>query len=183
MSEDHNGADDLLDAAPARERLKPGPKPKSASGAKVTVACKMETGLRLRVFNMATSHEPVLGGGSREVKIARFAGEVWVNGVGKKIELAPKAEIVAGYALTHGIDRDHWAKWFADNEESDMVENQLIFAHEDPDYLRGWCREREAMRSGTEPLTGGDDARAPKSALRIEDEEGRAKSSPRVRAA
>lgn len=151
----------------------------TSAGAKVTVACKMETGLRLRTFNMIRHQEPVLGGGFREGKIAHFDREVWVNGVGKRMEQAPRCEVVGGYALTPGIDKDHWERWAKDNAESPIVQNELIFAHENADYVRDWCRERVAQTSGTQQLSGGDDPRAPKSNVVITDEDGRAKSNPR----
>ena len=150
----------------------------SHAGAKVFVACKMETGLRLRVFKMMTEHEPTPMG-PREVTVARFEREAYVNGVGKRLEAAPRCEVVAGYAITAGIDKDLWDRWLKDNEESEIWVNELIFAHEDADYLRGWCREHASAMSGTQPLSGGDDPRAPKTALKLEDEEGRAKNNPR----
>lgn len=151
----------------------------AASGAKVTVASKMETGLRLRVFRFVEDREPVLGGGFRETKIARFDGEVVVNGVGKRLEAQPRCEVVNGYALTHGVDKDHWDRWLADNEASAIVLNGLIFADESADFVRDWCRENEARRSGLQALIGGDDPRAPRAQVPITDEDGRAKASPR----
>lgn len=150
----------------------------SHAGAKVFVACKMETGLRLRVFKMMKEREPSPMG-PREVEVARFEREVWVNGVGKRLEAAPSCEVVAGYAITAGIDKGVWDRWFVDNADSPVVENLLIFAHEDADNLRGWCRDHAETFSGTGQLSGGDDPRAPKGPQTVTDEDGRAKSSPR----
>ena len=47
----------------------------------VTVGCKMPGGLVLRLFQMNTEHEQVMGGGSREVKVARMKDKaVRING-------------------------------------------------------------------------------------------------------
>jgi hypothetical protein len=153
----------------------------SHAGVKVTVACKMETGLRLAVYKMVEEREPTPMG-PRDVTVARFEKEAYVNGVGKRFEAAPRCEVVAGFALTHGIEGALWDRWVADNINSPMVENHLIFAHEDADYLRGWCREHAVALSGTQQLSGGDDPRAPKAALKVTDEDGRAKASPRIMA-
>ena len=123
------------------------------SGPTVTVACKLPHGLVLRVFDMIPTQEPVMGGGYREVKIARELPQTYVvNGNSHPQNKAPKSPISGGYALTFGIPKDFWDRWLKENEQSDMVLNGLIFAHEKPDYVQDKAEDNETVTTGLERL-------------------------------
>lgn len=126
----------------------------SKSGSKVTVACKLPHGLFLKIYEMAGSSEPVMGGGSREVKKAKqIGGQIRVNGNAVPFGKSPKFVIGEdGYALTSGIDADFWAKWLEQNKDSDIVVNNLIFAHESKDHVVGLAEECADQKNGLEPL-------------------------------
>jgi hypothetical protein len=142
----------------------------SSAGAKVTVASKLPSPLRLQVCEMLDTTEQVMGGGVREIKVANRVAEIYVNGVSKKIEQAFGCEVVGGYALTRGVDKDLWERWLADNLKSPMVTKGLIFAHEDHDRVADQARELKDVRSNMEPMEfdPADDPRTPRGASKIE---------------
>lgn len=145
--------------------------PASQSGAKVTIGCKMPNGLKLRVFEMKPFSEPVMGGGVRESKVAHLKGAIHVNGNAKRIEDQFGCEVVGGYAMTPNVDKDAWDRWLADNEDSPMVTNGLIFAHEDHGDAVAEAKVGKKVRSNMEPMEQdpADDPRTPKGGpVRIE---------------
>ncbi|MBV9997137.1 MAG: hypothetical protein JO127_18180, partial [Caulobacteraceae bacterium] len=122
-------------------------RPESA-GAKVTVASKLPMPYRMRVFKMTSFHEPVMGGGTRESRIAQFDREVFINGVSKRIEDQYGCEVVGGYALTYGVDKDLFDRWLAANKDEPIVTKNLIYAHESAERVavRRLLRARRAGR-------------------------------------
>lgn len=119
----------------------------------VSVACKMPNGLQLRNFEMTSRQEPVMGGGTREVKFAAHTGEsVTVYGPATPFGQAPRCLIVGGYAITPGIDADFFAKWLKDNAESDIVKNRVVFAHEKNDVTTDKAKAQAEVKSGMEPV-------------------------------
>lgn len=123
------------------------------AGPTVTVACKLPNGLRMRLFRMQKTHEPVLGGGSREVQVAHETGaEFTLNGWSHPQNKASRATIEGGYALTPNVPKDFWDAWFAQNKDTDFVKKGLIFAHEKESSTIAEAREKVAVRSGLERL-------------------------------
>ena len=119
----------------------------------VSVACKLPHGLQLRVFDMITTSEPVMGGGMRDVKTARQVGEpVIIKGNAHPQNEAPRAEISSGYAITHGVDKDFWDLWVTQNASHEAVRNGLIFAHEKVGNTAAEAREKVEVRSNLERL-------------------------------
>lgn len=118
-------------------------------GAAVDVCCKLPNGLHLAVFRMEDHVEPVMGGGVRTVQRAVPEGRVTVRGTGRRLD---DPRIVGGYAVTRGVDADLWARWMAQNKDSDIVRNGLIFADEKPAMATGKAKEQADIRSGLEPL-------------------------------
>ena len=76
----------------------------------VTVACKHPSGLLLRLFKMEDGFEPVMGGGTRKIKVpVQYGDAVHINGNRKPRnagENTPTQEIAGGYGLTHGVDAE-----------------------------------------------------------------------------
>jgi hypothetical protein len=135
------------------EQTEPAAPATRKAGAKVTVACKLPHGLILRVFGFDTRSEPVMGGGSKEVKVARQIGEsVTLNGNAVPFGKAPEHPIIGGYALTHGVDKELFDKWLEQNRDSDLVRNRLIFAYESQDKAVDRAKEHAKARSGLEPI-------------------------------
>jgi hypothetical protein len=152
----------------------------------VVVACKLPAGLLLRLHEVRKEAELVMGGGTREVLIARAVGEpVRINGTAapfghqRRDSAGEFVSMSGGYALTFGVDKDFWDKWLAQNAELDAVRNKLLFAHEKPVEVQAIAKDRVSLKTGLEPLTptladGGGrvyqtDPRAPRSIVKSED--------------
>lgn len=119
----------------------------------VTVACKLPHGCVIRDFVESVAHEPVLGGGSRKVKVYRPVGpKIRIKGPTVPAPFVRLVEVVGGYAITEGIPADVFARWMKWNEDSAPVRNKLIFGDESGDKVRGICREYASLASGVEPL-------------------------------
>jgi hypothetical protein len=143
------------------------------SGETVTVACKIPNGLILRVFRMIENMEPVLGGGHRAAKVAEQIGApVAIHGSRVAVGEVPKCKIVAGYALTPGVSKEFFELWLEQNADSELVSNNLVFAHESLDSAEDEARDYAKQRSGLEPLAmkGNrlDDPRIPKGRVAIQ---------------
>lgn len=129
----------------------------------VTVALKHPTGIVLEIFEEAISHEPVMGGGTREVRIFRTNGNRFtLNGNRTPFGVAPDFRIVGDYALTPGVPKDVWEKWKEQHKDSPLVLNNLIFAYGSNEKIRDAARESAKLRSGMEAITPDDDPRIPK---------------------
>lgn len=142
MTEPH-----IAQASRNAERNRP-----SSAGAKVTVACKLPNGYRMRVFQMVEGSEPVLGGGRRVFQEGRLKGEVFINGNAKRVEESFGCQVVGGYALTHGVDKDFFDAWFAANKDEPIVTNGLIFAHGDASRVADQAKEQRGVFSNLEPM-------------------------------
>lgn len=122
-------------------------------GRLVTVACNLPNGLILQACEFREENVPVMGGGFRLEKMGRKVGPaVTVFGNAKPFGGEAKARVVAGYALTENVDADLWEKWLAQNAESDVVKNKLIFAYERPGETEHEAKEHKGLRSGLEPM-------------------------------
>jgi hypothetical protein len=125
--------------------------PKSAKT--VTVACKLPNGVVLHVDEMVEEHEPVMGGGTRKIQVARRRPETAViNGNAVAVGQTPRHQMFMGYAMTPDVDADLWAKWLEQHKDSLMVKNKLIFAMAGRDNIEAKAKEHADQRSGLEPL-------------------------------
>jgi hypothetical protein len=117
--------------------------------ATVTVACKHPAGFRLMDYDWADEYEPVMGGGTRLVKVARQNGkEVFIKGCGLAMNEAPRAQMSGGYALTEGVSKAFWDKFTRDYAEWGPIKAGLIFAHENKQ------RVIDAAAANVERLSG-----------------------------
>lgn len=122
-------------------------------GARLTVACKLPHGLRLRVFKETLHSEPVIGGGMRDVATFLPDGpQVVLNGNAVPYGRVPNYTIIGGYALTPNVDADFFNKWLAQNKDSDVVRNALVFAFEKLDGAVSEAKSNAKLKSGLEPL-------------------------------
>ena len=125
----------------------------------VTVYCRHNPGLILRVGEFAERHEAA-NIHARTVKEWQQTGSFTVAGPARRMGEDAAAQVVGGYAVTHGVPKDLWDKWLSDNEKSAMVQNKVIFAHEKSSYGDGQATEQKGVRTGMEPLAQKKDPRA-----------------------
>jgi len=146
----NNNPDPVVEAAAPEDR----PVVKARSRDTVTVACKIPNGLILQNYEMEDGFEPVFGGGSRPIKMARPVGEqIKINGSARAIGSDPDAKrVIGGYGFTYNVPKDAFEKWLRDNSELEMVKNKLIFAHESIDHATGQAADFKSFRTGLEPL-------------------------------
>lgn len=126
-----------------------------AVGSTVTVACKVPMGLVLKLYKKTRQHEPVMGGGSREIDayVPDHSQRTYIiHGNSHPQDKSPIAQIADSFALTHGIPKAFWDAWLEQNLESDMVRNGLIFAHVEGASVAAEAREKASERSGLERL-------------------------------
>ncbi len=146
-------------------------KPEKNTGARasktVTVACKIPGGLILRGFVLVDRSELVMGGGTREIKVAQETGERVVingpaaekgkmpiarNGMGMPDDNLGMVQVEHGYALTHGVDAEFFNRWLEQNQTLDAVRNGLIFAHAQVSSVRAQAKDGARIRTGLEPI-------------------------------
>jgi hypothetical protein len=121
--------------------------------AQVTVCCKLPHGLTMRLFDMVEIYEQVLGGGSRAVKVAQERKErVTVNGFSYAQNVAPHCKMTGGYAITTGVDKEFWDAWLAQNKDSDVVKNFMIFAHENGNSAQAQANEHAKEYTGVNAM-------------------------------
>jgi hypothetical protein len=107
----------------------------------------------MQLWGMADAEEPVMGGGVRIYKRAYPIGNpVKLNGAAKRIGQDVPWDIRAGAGLTHGIDADFFAKWMADNKDSDVVKGGHIFASAKTGDVVAEAKEKIGEKTGLEPL-------------------------------
>jgi hypothetical protein len=139
----------------------PSPAESSASDT-VVVACKIPMGVILRCGNFVTTWEPVLSGGMKEVRVWQPDPEktFTVKGPARAFGEDYSAPVYGGYALTPHVPHEIWDRWLADNKDSAMVKNNLIFALPKFDSARDKAIEMKHVRTGLEPLAQKNDPRA-----------------------
>ena len=90
----------------------------------VTVACNHANGLKLKLYNMEDSEEPVLGGGTRIRKVAVETGDSMViRGPRFSAENQQRGPKAYGYVLTPGVSAAFMKKWMEDNKGTQLVLN------------------------------------------------------------
>jgi len=122
----------------------------------VTVASKLPWGLHMQIYDFRTEYEAVMGGGSREFKMARprhGAKTYTIKGNSYNKTMGDNGkQIEAGYAVTHGIPKAFWEEWLSQNREADYIVNGMIFAHQEYASVAAEAKEKEAIKSGLERL-------------------------------
>ena len=119
----------------------------------VTVGCKLPRGYVMRVFDVESTFEPVMTGGTgpatREVKRYFPTGRVVLKGTGRQQD---GRDIVGSYAFTHGVDADFCARWFEANKSSEVVQKGFIVAHAKPHEAQAAATAHEREKTGYEPV-------------------------------
>jgi hypothetical protein len=166
----------------------------ATTGETVTVACKLPNGLLLRIFEKQKYMEPTQSGAMKETDVwvaipgrqyavrgpwAASAGQAYNRNNGAVAELLP-----GGFGLTHGVPKDIWDEWYAQNKNTALVRKGIIFASPGMQAATIEAKQARAVKSGLEPLDpdrpaermpGGVDRRLRMSIL----QEGEAGTSPR----
>lgn len=136
----------------------------------VTVACNINTGIVLQLYEMEENPVPVLGlpGTTRMEKTAVAAGEpVTLFGPALAVGLRPKCLIVGGYAMTSGVDAQFMAKWMDAHKNDLMVRNECILVYAAENDARAAAKDHRDFKSGLEPLRPGLDAKGQPIDLRL----------------
>lgn len=130
------------------------------TGETVTVALKHPTGIVIQAQVEYENHEPVMGGGTRPVKVWRGAGKQYtLNGNAFQIGDVPNCLIVAGYAMTLAVPKDVWENWLKLHPDHPLVESGLIYANERSSHAEGHAKDGAELRSGLEPIMPNTDPR------------------------
>lgn len=133
----------------------------------VYVACKLPNGIVLQCDEMVEHREPVMGGGFKEVKVARRTGETYrIAGNALDVEKIKAGEInhlvIGGFAITPGIPKEFWDRWYEQHKHMDIVKGGHIYAHTQDASVRDYARDGQKLRSGLEPI----DAENPQAIVR-----------------
>lgn len=131
------------------------------TGETVTVACKLPSGLILRIFEEQVVWEPQRDGGSK--KITQFLPipdmqfvikGTWLASGGQAFHRQGIARelLPGGYALTSGCPKEIWDRWYEANKNGHLVRNGLIFAHKITSTAREKATELSATKTGMEPV-------------------------------
>jgi hypothetical protein len=119
----------------------------------VTVACKMPHGIVIRDHVETEVMVDVLGGGKRPEKIFRPVGRpIRIKGPTVPDAFIRLVEVVAGFAITEGVDGEIFARWIDWNKDAPFVANRLIFGHEDGARVRDWAKAHGSVNSGMDPI-------------------------------
>lgn len=125
----------------------------SGSSKTVTVACKLPHGLRMQLYTMVPFTEPVIGGGTRESKRAEPVGDVVVlKGNRAPFGVVPEHQIIGGFGLTPGVDREFFENWLKQYADHPAVKGGLVFAADGQHAAMDKAKERGHLKSGLEPL-------------------------------
>jgi hypothetical protein len=121
-------------------------------GNTVTVGCKLPNGIIMQLSKMEPTREPTAMG-FRDIEIGRKVGKaVKIRGFATPFGMMPRSPIIGGYALTPGVDRDLFDEWMKQNADSELVKNELIFAHRQRSDVEVQARDNAKEKSGLEPM-------------------------------
>lgn len=125
----------------------------------VTVACNLPNGLILELYEFEDEDQPVLGGGTKTVKVAHKKltekGDplkVVLHGTAVPHGQRPRCVLVGNYALTSGVDAQFFAEWMRQNKNAAYVKNRCVFAHSTSASAKDAAKELKGNLSGLDPL-------------------------------
>lgn len=150
-------ADDQTKSPTVASAATPPSKPATGTDT-VTVACRIPNGIGFDLQAWETAYEPILGGGQREIRIARPTGErVTLRGPGPAVQAMRRGQEidhvpVGGYALTQGVPREHWEKVEKDYADHPALVNHLVFAAKNDAAASDEARATRGVRTGLEGI-------------------------------
>jgi hypothetical protein len=142
-----------------------------STGATVAVACKLPGGLLLRIFAPFEYEDPQRDGSTKTVKSWRpIPGEqfalkgTWVATAGQayqKTNSAVAELLPGGYAITYGVPRAIWDRWYEQNRNTPLVQKRIVFAASSLQQATVDAKTEESrkVKSGLEPVDPEDPAR------------------------
>lgn len=162
----------------------------SQAGAKVTVGCKLGVAyFDIQLCKIEDKFEQNMQGGRTIKEATRIGPKVRLRGTAYPRGQVPdgfpdRPRIIGGAAMNPNVDKSFWDAWLEQNRLNPLVQNGMIFAHEDDAYVAGQAKETSGLLSGLEPLDPKNlkkDPRIPRSTrtelTNIETEEARAKKA------
>jgi hypothetical protein len=169
----------LMPAKPATAAKLASPAIKTSAPIKSTVyvCSKLPMSIELQLETQIS--RPMPGRFGMEPTVVKVkSGDIYIiRGIARAQGQLPKGyrlpryviEDSEGAAVTRGIPTEFWEQWMAENAETDMIKNRLVFAHADPDYLADEAREHlqegeknAGVVTGFEPLVPDRDPRLPR---------------------
>ena len=144
-----------LKAEALESKVAPQSRAINERGDTVTVACRLPHGFFMQLDDMVEITEPIIG----TVKRAQpRPGARWrIRGYyddSREVfgSAMPMPAQEGHFALTHGIPRDAWEEWKRTHYDLPMLQNGLVFAHDNGSAIEGMRQERKDVRSGLEPI-------------------------------
>ena len=134
----------------------------------VTVATKFGPGHQLQLAKKQEYLEDTPAGARVRTKWVPGGRFVTIRGPGYPNGTIPagfhaRPEIVGGYSLTHGVDKEWWDEWVKQHERDPLVMSKTIFGHEKIDTVRKMALEQAKLQTGFEPMKPDTDFRMPRS--------------------
>lgn len=109
----------------------------------VTVACKIPNGLHLDVRDKPTDPPTrVTVIGSAQARRMESEGNL----------VTDTALVAGGYGLTRDVDASFWDAWLANNKDSKIVKEGMIFATPKLETSRDTGKGMAEIKTGLEPL-------------------------------
>lgn len=103
--------------------------------ATVSIACKLPNGAHIQLRQSIKT---------KDGEMSEYVGErVTLNGMNA-------SAIIGGHGITHGVDKEFFDKWMAQNKDAAFVKNGLVFAHEKADSVAAKAVEQASNVSGFE---------------------------------
>jgi hypothetical protein len=120
--------------------------------ATVVVGCKLPNGLIMELFEKRTINEVTMGG-SKSVDQYFATGERFtLNGPAHKPGESAGCMVRSGFAITRGIPKDFWDRWYSANKTLPAVVNGLIVAYDSLSKTADAANERKAQKTGQERI-------------------------------
>jgi hypothetical protein len=124
-----------------------------------TVASKLQTGLTAHIFAPFEERHPVLGHGVQAVTVWRRkpgSPEVIINGSAQSRDHGARLkDLVAGHAITKGVDAEFWDTFVEQHKDADYIQNRLLIwwpENDDGESISDYAKDGEKLLSGYEPL-------------------------------
>jgi hypothetical protein len=121
----------------------------------ITIACNLPHGLVLQLFEKVEKIEATPLGVRTNTEYMPIEGQRFVLRGNAKLLKMQGSDLIAdtgGYALTTGVPRELYERWFEQNKHSAIVRNGLVFACESEHDAADEGKQRASVRSGFEPL-------------------------------
>jgi hypothetical protein len=133
------------------------PAVKTKSRAKTyTVACKLQSGLYAHLFEFYETVEasPM---GHRTIKLARrIEPGVVINGTAQSRDHGARLrDLVAGHAITKGVDAEFWDTFVEQHKDADYILNKLVIwwpENDSGESIGDYAKDGEKLLTGAEPL-------------------------------